>query len=151
MNLPRLLLADDHVETRSLLRALLQPEFDVVADVQDGRALVQRRRSAVAGRDRHRHLDAGSRRDRGGDRDPSHRTRRLGSSSSRSMAIRCLVERGLSAGALGYVLKLAAGDELVPAVRAALRGERLRQSSPRAPASVDTAMTTDRLPSYSGD
>ena len=35
-----------------------------------------------------------------------------------------LVERGLATGALGYVLKLAAGDELVPAVHAALRGER---------------------------
>jgi DNA-binding NarL/FixJ family response regulator len=32
--------------------------------------------------------------------------------------------RGLATGALGYVLKLAAGDELVPAVEAALRGER---------------------------
>ena len=35
-----------------------------------------------------------------------------------------LVERGLATGALGYVLKRAAGDELMPAVRAALRGER---------------------------
>jgi DNA-binding NarL/FixJ family response regulator len=35
-----------------------------------------------------------------------------------------LVERGLAAGALGYVLKDAAGDELVLAVQAALGGER---------------------------
>ena len=35
-----------------------------------------------------------------------------------------LVERGLATGALGYVLKVAAGDDLVPAVHAALRGER---------------------------
>jgi DNA-binding NarL/FixJ family response regulator len=33
-----------------------------------------------------------------------------------------LVEAGLAAGALGYVLKDTAGDELVPAVRAALAG-----------------------------
>ena len=33
-----------------------------------------------------------------------------------------LVEAGLAAGALGYVLKDTAGDELVPAVRAALGG-----------------------------
>ena len=33
------------------------------------------------------------------------------------------MDRGLAAGALGYVLKDAAGDELVPAVRAALRGQ----------------------------
>jgi DNA-binding NarL/FixJ family response regulator len=35
-----------------------------------------------------------------------------------------LVEAGLAAGALGYVLKDTAGDDLVAAVRAALRGER---------------------------
>ncbi len=35
-----------------------------------------------------------------------------------------LVARGLAAGALGYVLKDAAGDELVLAVRAALDGHR---------------------------
>jgi DNA-binding NarL/FixJ family response regulator len=33
-----------------------------------------------------------------------------------------LVEAGLAAGALGYVLKDTAGDELVPAVYAALGG-----------------------------
>ena len=33
------------------------------------------------------------------------------------------VEAGLEAGALGYVLKDTAGDELVPAVRAALGGD----------------------------
>ena len=35
-----------------------------------------------------------------------------------------LVEQGLAAGALGYVLKDAAGDELVAAVHAALDGQR---------------------------
>ena len=35
-----------------------------------------------------------------------------------------LVERGLAAGALGYVLKRAAGDDLVSAVHAVLGGER---------------------------
>ena len=35
-----------------------------------------------------------------------------------------LVDRGLAAGALGYVSKLVAGEWLVPAVHAALRGER---------------------------
>ena len=35
-----------------------------------------------------------------------------------------LVERGFAAGVLGYVLKRTAGDELVPAVHSALRGER---------------------------
>ena len=34
-----------------------------------------------------------------------------------------LVTRGLETGALGYVLKCSAGDDLVPAIHAALRGE----------------------------
>ena len=35
-----------------------------------------------------------------------------------------LMRRGLAAGGLGYVPKVSAGEELVPAVWAALRGER---------------------------
>jgi len=35
-----------------------------------------------------------------------------------------LVEKGLAIGALGYVLKLRAGDDLVPAIHAVLRGQR---------------------------
>jgi two-component system NarL family response regulator len=35
-----------------------------------------------------------------------------------------LAERGFAAGALAYVLKITAAHELVPAVHAALRGER---------------------------
>ena len=34
------------------------------------------------------------------------------------------MDLGVATGALGYVLKVTAGDDLVPAVRAALRGER---------------------------
>ena len=37
---PRLLLADDHAETAELLRGLLQADFDVIAQVEDGLALV---------------------------------------------------------------------------------------------------------------
>ena len=40
-----------------------------------------------------------------------------------------LVERGLAAGALGYVLKDDAGDELVAAVQAALGGRRFVSSA----------------------
>ena len=35
-----------------------------------------------------------------------------------------LVKKGLAIGALGYVLKLTAGEDLVPAIHRALRGER---------------------------
>ena len=40
MDHPRLLLGDDHKETSELLRSLLEPEFDVIAVVQNGLALV---------------------------------------------------------------------------------------------------------------
>jgi DNA-binding NarL/FixJ family response regulator len=39
-----------------------------------------------------------------------------------------LVQKGLATGALGYVLKLIAGEELIPAIHAALRGK--QQVSP---------------------
>ena len=60
-----------------------------------------------------------------------------------------LVERGLSTGALGYVLKLAAGDELVPAVRAALRSERYVSRALAVPDDRRHAVSTDRLTSCS--
>ena len=37
---PRVLLADDHAQTAELLRSLLRSEFDVVALVEAGGALV---------------------------------------------------------------------------------------------------------------
>jgi len=150
MTLPRLLLADDHVETRSLLRALLQPEFDVVADVQDGPALVRAAGQlspdvivtdiSMPGVDGITAARAILR------RNPTARIVFVTVHGDAS-----LVERGLSVGALGYVLKLAAGDELVPAVRAALRRERYVSRALEGPASMDTAKTTDRLAPYSGD
>jgi DNA-binding NarL/FixJ family response regulator len=40
-NRPRILIADDHTLVAELCKALLEPEFDVVGIVNDGRALVQ--------------------------------------------------------------------------------------------------------------
>jgi DNA-binding NarL/FixJ family response regulator len=123
MNLPRLLLADDHTETRNLLRCLLEPEFDVVEDVTDGQALVvaAKRLSpdvivtdiSMPGVDGITATAAILR------TDPTARIVLVTVHADRS-----LVDRGLSTGALGYVMKLRAGDDLVPAVHAALRGER---------------------------
>ena len=123
MNPPRLLLADDHAGTRNLLRLLLESEFNVVADVADGQALVTAARRlspdvivtdiAMPGMDG---ITAAA-------------AIRCMNPSARIVLITVysdtsLLERGLSSGAMGYVLKGRAGDELVPAVRAALRGER---------------------------
>ena len=120
---PRLLLADDHAETAALVRALLEPEFDVVAQVGDGAALVaaaERLLPDVVVTDISMpRLDG---------------IAAVGAILRRNPAVRIvfmtvhgdahMVERGLAAGGLGYVLKVVAGDDLVPAVHAALRGDR---------------------------
>ena len=122
MTPPHLLLADDHPETRKLLRSLLEPEFDVVADVEDGVALVTAAAREVPdvivtdismpGLDGFAAATA-----------ILHQN-----PAARIVFVTVhdepvLVERGLATGALGYVLKGAAGDELVPAVHAALGGD----------------------------
>jgi DNA-binding NarL/FixJ family response regulator len=132
MHRPRLLLADDHPDTARLLRGLLQPEFDVIAEVQDGNALVgaAERLSpdliisdiSMPGLDG---ITAAGEILR---RNPAARIIFVTVYDDAS-----LMKRGLATGALGYVLKLTAGDELVPAVCAALRGERFVSLSLRCP------------------
>ena len=123
MRRPTVLLADDHTETAAQLRDLLEPDFEVVALVEDGRALVSESARltpdvivtdiSMPGLDG---IDAAALIRR---RDPDARIVFVTVHSER-----VLVERGLAAGALGYVLKGAAGDELVTAVHAALDGQR---------------------------
>jgi DNA-binding NarL/FixJ family response regulator len=120
---PSVLLADDHKETAEQLRELLQPHFDVIALVEDGRALmnaVARLSPDVIVADISMPtldgIEAAALIRR---RDPGARIVLVTVHEER-----ILVERGLRAGALGYVLKGSAGDELVPAIHAALIGER---------------------------
>ena len=118
---PRVLLAEDHAATAERLRKLLRVDFDVIASGEDGSALVDATERlspdvvvadiAMPGVDGIA-ATALIRRN-----DPDARIV-LVTVHSESM----LVEAGLAAGALGYVLKDTAGDELVPAVRAALGG-----------------------------
>jgi DNA-binding NarL/FixJ family response regulator len=122
MTRARVVLAEDHAEVAEQLRHILEAEFEVVAMGGDGHALLAAAQRfgpdvvvtdiAMSGLD--------------------------GISATRELLRRCpatrvvlvtghddpwLVEQGLGAGALGYVLKARAGEELIPAVRAALRGE----------------------------
>ena len=122
MTRKRVLLADDHAATVQLWRALIEPEFEVVGTVSDGEALVDAAEQlapdvivtdivmprmsgiAAAGAILRRH--------------PAARIVFVTVHADRTM-----LRRGLAAGALGYVLKVRAGDDIVPAIRAALRGE----------------------------
>lgn len=123
MSQPRLLLADDHKETAELLCGLLGEEFDVIEQVHDGYALlraVERLSPDVIVSDISMP---------GIDGITAAKTilRKHPTARIVFVSVHCepiMVARGLEAGALGYVLKRVAGDELVVAVRSAMRGER---------------------------
>ena len=118
---PRVLLAEDHAETAARLRKLLGVEFDVIASVEDGRALVDATErlspDAIVADIDMPGVDGIAATTLIRRRDPNARIV-LVTVHGESM----LVEAGLAAGALGYVLKDTAGDELVLAVHAALGG-----------------------------
>ena len=122
MSRRRVLLADDHPATMQRWRTLLEPEFEVVGTVTDGEALVNAAErlapdvivtdvvmpgmsGIVAAREILR-------------RRPAARI-----VFATVHADRTMMRSGLAAGAFGYVLKGRAGDDLIPAIRAALRGE----------------------------
>jgi DNA-binding NarL/FixJ family response regulator len=115
-------LAEDHADVAEQLRGVLEAEFEVVAMVRDGHALLAAAESygaevvvtdiAMPG------LDGIAATRELLRRSPGKRVVLVTVHNDRR-----LVEQGLRAGALGYVLKATAGEELVPAVHAALRGE----------------------------
>lgn len=118
----RVLLADDHPAVVKDLCALLQSEFDVIATVEDGNALIAKAAAlspdvivtdiAMPGLDG---IAAASEILR---KDPAARVIFVTVHDEAEM-----VKKGLAVGVLGYVLKLTAGEELIPAIHAALRGE----------------------------
>jgi DNA-binding NarL/FixJ family response regulator len=120
---PRLLLADDHPQTAMLLRRLLLSEFDVLALVTDGQELIGAAERLLPD------VIVSDITMPGVDGISAVSQILRNNPDARVVFVTVhgdpvLVERGLSTGALGYVLKAAAGEDLIPAVRAALRGER---------------------------
>ena len=118
-----MVLADDHAATRGQLCQLLAPSFDVVAVVSDGRELVDAATRlspdaiiadismpSLDGIDAAREILAAA---------PDMRIVLVTVHDER-----ILVDRALAAGVMGYVLKDAAGEELVGAVTDVLGGRR---------------------------
>jgi DNA-binding NarL/FixJ family response regulator len=119
----RVLLAEDHEAVAAELRALLESECDVLATVRDGQSMVAAAAllnpEVIVTDISMPILDGLS---------AAEALRRAGS-SGRIVFVTvhdepAMVERGFRVGGLGYVLKPAAGEDLLPAVRAAVRGER---------------------------
>lgn len=120
MSRPRILIADDHQILAEGLRGLLEPEFEVIGVVADGRQLVaavkQLRPDVIVADVSMPSLNG---------IDAAAQLRELGISARvvfltmhRDVAY---ARRALDAGAIGYVLKHSATSELVTAVREALQ------------------------------
>jgi len=122
MSLPRVLLADDHRIVAEGLKSLLEAEFDLVAVVEDGRAMVEAakrlRPDVIVADISMPHLSgldalAQLKKD-----DPNVRVVFLTMHGEVAYARRALAE-----GASGFVVKHSAPAELVLAIRAALAGK----------------------------
>jgi DNA-binding NarL/FixJ family response regulator len=119
----RVVLADDHKELLDQIGQLLKDEFDIVCSVSEGRALVaaasEWRPDIIISDINMPHLTG------------PEATRRILQEGHAKSAIMLtmynepeLVRSCIASGILGYVLKVDAGDELIPAIRQVLTGER---------------------------
>lgn len=119
----RVLLAEDHRAVAEELRAVLELECDVIGVVVDGVSLIEsvaRLKPDVVVADISMPLlDGLAAAERIRQGDPSGRIVFVTVNADQDV-----VERAFRIGALGYVLKLTAGDDLLPAIRAAMRDER---------------------------
>jgi DNA-binding NarL/FixJ family response regulator len=125
----RVLLADDRKDVLDGIQDLLEPEFDVVGKVGDGQALVS---AAETLKPDIIITDISMPHMEGID---AARTIIRNAPGSRIIVLSVhndsvLVDRGLAAGILGYVLKIKASQELVQAIRQVLLG--IRYVSPLA-------------------
>ena len=132
MRRARVLLADDHADVAEQLRSILEADFDVVGIVGDGSSLLAATYLlepdvivtdfAMPGMDG---LEVTT--------EILHRTpdaRVILITSHDEVGIQ---RRALAAGAMGYLTKFTADDDLVPAVHAAVRGERFVRGRPGQP------------------
>lgn len=116
----RVLIADDHEEMLDDIRQLLEPEFDVVGTVGDGQSLLSAAETfqpdVIVTDISMPHLNG------------IEATRLIIQKNPASRIVlitvhndQALVEQALTAGALGYVLKLKADEELALAIHSVLQ------------------------------
>ena len=123
----RVLIADDHEEMLDDICELLEPEFDVIGAVGDGQALIS---AADTFQPDVIVTDISMPRLNGIE---AARLIIKNNPASRIILMTvhndsALVEQGISAGALGYVLKLKADEELALAIHSALEDKRFISS-----------------------
>ena len=119
----RLVVADDHLDVREAVRQLLDPEFDVLRAVGEGSALVEAtielKPDAVVTDVQMPQM--------GGIEAGEHLLSRGLCEAVIVLSMypdAHLAQAALQAGIRAYVLKVDASEELIPAIYAALRGER---------------------------
>jgi DNA-binding NarL/FixJ family response regulator len=132
MRRSRVLLAEDYLPVAEQLRLLLAAEFDVIATVADGFALIGAAQTllpdAIVADIEMPGLDGITAAEQLLDGSAAAVAQRGGRAAPRIVLVTVhnepmLVKRAFDAGVSGYVMKLRAGEELVTAVHAALRGE----------------------------
>lgn len=123
MGRTRVLLAEDHAAVAEELRAVVESECHMVGCVGDGARLVacaaRLRPDVIVADISMPVLDGLTAAERLRRSDPASRIVFVTVNADRDV-----VERAFRIGVLGYVLKLAAGEDLLPAIRAAMRNER---------------------------
>lgn len=122
MERPRVLLADDHQIVLDGLSGLISPSFELCGTASDGKQLVE-----VALKARPDAIVADVSMPLLNGIDAARQLRHQGSKAKFVFLTMhpdvTYLSRALEAGASAYVLKHAASDELITAIRAALRGE----------------------------
>lgn len=145
----RILIVDDQTMFRHGMRVLLmsQPDFDVVGEAADGEEALRKaaalRPQVVLMDLRMPHLDGAA------------ATRRLHATQPESRVIvlttfeeDAAVFDSLRAGAIGYLLKDAASEQLYEAIRAAARGESFLQPSVAAKLVAEFARISQQAPNW---
>ena len=122
MKRPRVLLADDHRMMAEGLKGLLSPEFDLIGEVEDGRAMIEAakklRPDVIVSDVTMPHLNGIDALPQLKKDNPSVKVVFLTMHHDVAYA-----RRALEAGASGFILKHSAPAELVMAIRAALDGK----------------------------